>query len=323
MIEQDGFIGKQFGNYTITKAINSGAFGSVYQARHTIFTDDEVAIKILRSYFGSQKELELFITEAQLLKKLKHPHVLPIIDAGIQNGLPYMVTELATGGSLRDLLLQQPNQPLPVEKAVSIVRQVGEALAYVHRQHVVHRDLKPENILFNAQGDTLLADFGIAVVLETTATVGRAGTLLYMAPEQFEEKASVKSDQYSLGIIAYELVTERRPFDPEAVRFEAIWYQHAKVDPVVPTHYNALVPPYIEAAILRALAKDRNARHDDINAFLTALEKPYDLWFDEAREHVDQKRYEEATAAFEQAIRLNPYFTRAYSGKGVALTELQ
>lgn len=117
---------------------------------------------MLHAHLSSPDERAQFITEAQLLKKLRHPYILPIIDAGIHEGVPFIVTEYAAGGSLQDYLKQHPKQPLPLEAALSILVQVGQALQYAHQQHIVHRDLKPGNILFDAQGKALLADFGIA-----------------------------------------------------------------------------------------------------------------------------------------------------------------
>ncbi len=163
MTDESGFIGKQIGSYRIVAEINRGSYGSVYKAQHIIFEDVPiVAIKVLHTEVTSLEDREQFIQEAQILKKLKHPFVLPILDASIQEGLPYIVTEYAKGGSLRDRLQERLNQPLPLEDILTILSQIGQALDYVHQQDIVHRDLKPENILFNAKGDALLADFGIA-----------------------------------------------------------------------------------------------------------------------------------------------------------------
>ncbi|MFL5592890.1 MAG: serine/threonine-protein kinase, partial [Ktedonobacteraceae bacterium] len=121
-----------------------------------------------------------------MLKKLKHPFILPILDASIQDGIAYIVTEYASRGSLRDRLNQQLNHPIPLEESLTILSQVGQALHHAHQQNIVHRDLKPANILFNATGEALLADFGIATVLTTAGTkqLGQGGTPAYMAPEQ-------------------------------------------------------------------------------------------------------------------------------------------
>ena len=275
MANSDPLIGKRVGNYHILAAINSGSFGSVYQGKHIIFEDDPVvAIKLLHASLHTQQERTEFIKEAQLLKKLRHPYILRILDAGFQENMPYLVTEYAAGGSLRDHLRKYNGQPLPVEEAVAILTQIGQALHYAHQQHIVHRDLKPENILFNNQGEALLADFGIAVLLttaHTTGWVGLGGTPPYMAPEQFEGLASPKSDQYALGCIAYELLTGCKLFSIPNPTLGAWWFHHTKVEPVPPRQYNRQLPASIEQAILTATSKDRANRHRDISAFIEAM----------------------------------------------------
>src|SRR5947209_10563813 len=137
MANENPLIGKQIGNYHILAEINSGSFGSVYQGRHVVFEDDPVvAIKLLHSTLRSQQERTEFIKEAQVLKKLQHPHILRILDAGFQDGIPYLVTEYAAGGSLRDRLLKRNGQSLPLEDATRILTQVGQALHYAHQQHI-------------------------------------------------------------------------------------------------------------------------------------------------------------------------------------------
>jgi serine/threonine protein kinase len=326
MADNDSFIGKYMGNYRLVTRLDSGSYGSVYTGKHRIFTDDPaVAIKILHAHLSSSYEHDKFILEAQLLKKLNHSHILPVRDAGIQDGLPYIVTQFASRGSLRDRLHQQPDQPLPLEEALTILSQIGEALAYVHHQHIVHRDLKPANILFDSRGEALLADFGMATALSTSGTkeLGRGGTPAYMAPEQFLGMVSMKSDQYALGCIAYELVTGRKPFMVEGIEIEAVHYQHAKVTPIAPTQLNPRLPMHIEQAILTAMAKDRTNRHSDIAAFVSALRKSKKQWLDEGDAHYDAKRYEEALVAYEQALHLGPNNVVTYNHKGNILRDLK
>src|SRR5258706_12783015 len=276
MADESNLNGRQIGNYRIVAEINSGSYGSVYTGKHLIFEDDPiVAIKVLHAHLGSPLEREQFIREAQLLKKLKHPFILPILDAGIHNGFPYIITEYASRGSLRDRLNQQPNQPLPLEEALTTLSQIGQALYHAHKNNIAHRDLKPANILFNDKGEALLADFGIAAALTTTGTkvLGKGGTPAYMAPEQFEGIVSMKSDQYVLGCIAYELLTGPKPFNVENVPVIAVQYQHARFDPIAPTALNPQVSTYVEQAILTAMAKDRANRYADVHVFLTELQR--------------------------------------------------
>src|SRR5579864_5974673 len=326
MANYDPNIGRQIGSYRLIALINRGSFGSVYQGQHLIFQDDPfVAIKLLHSTLDTQQEREEFIKEAQVLRKLQHAHILHIFDAGFQDGVPFLVTEYATGGSMRNRLLKANGLPIPLDEAIQILTQVGQALHYAHEQHIVHRDLKPENILFNAQGNVLLADFGIAVILASNRTglVGIGGTYPYMAPEQFEGLASAKSDQYALGCIAYELVTGHRLFEIPNPSLEVYWYHHAKVEPIPLTRYNQQLPTHVEFSIRTALAKEREQRHADILMFCTSLLKIKKQWLDEGHIFRNLRRYQEALAAFEQAIRLDSNSAIAYAGKGHTLYDLK
>src|SRR6266566_8134864 len=153
---------KQIGNYRITAEIASGSFGSVYIAKHLVFDDEPVvAVKLLHTHLGSEKERERFFQEARFLRKLKHRYILPLLDAGLSEGFLFLIVEYASNGSLGDRLRRQPSQPLPVGETLLILSQIAQALQYVHSQNIVHRDLKPANILFNTTGDALLADFGV------------------------------------------------------------------------------------------------------------------------------------------------------------------
>ncbi len=327
VLSGDPYIGKEIGGaYRITARINCGAFGCVYQAQHIFFEEDPiVAIKLLQGLVVSEEDRQHFIQEARLLRKLKHPHILPILNVAIQDNVPYIVMEYAKGGSLKDRLRGRKGQPLPPEEALTILKQVGDALHYAHQQHVVHRDLKPDNILFNANGDALLADFGIAAILSSgTKNMGRGGTPAYMAPEQFQGMVSPKSDQYALGCIAYELLTGRHPFDIKGVELEALWYQHTKVEPDSPQKYNPLLSEITAHAILTALAKDRTKRYADVPSFIEAVstKKTAEQWFNEGVALGNSGRLEEALQAYETAIRLNPNDAIAYYGKGAALEKL-
>lgn len=273
-MDGNGFIGKEIGNYRITREINSGAFGSVYQVEHTHLKKRIVAIKLLHTSLGLPQEREQFVQEAQFLAVLEHPHILPLLDFGFSERQPYLIAQYATGGSLRDLLKRQA--PLPLEQAVRILNQVGQALSYAHQHQIIHRDLKPENILFNVSEDVLLADFGIATMLSTASvkhltTIG--GTPPYMAPEHFQGIISKEGDQYGLGCIAYELVTGSLPF--AAPDFVSMGFKHLTEQPTRPTHHNPRVPLVTEAAILKAMAKQRTERHADIPAFLRALQASF------------------------------------------------
>ncbi len=326
--EDISYIGKQVGNYRITKAIDSGAFGRVYKGTHLYLANRIVAIKILHlSYLESDKERANFLREAQFLEMLKHEHILPIYDVGIDDeGFPYLVAEFAQNGSLRDRM-EKNETLLPMNEVLTVLTQVGEGLQYVHEQNIVHRDLKPENILFNAKDEALIADFGIAVFLETTKTkfVNVIGSPLYMAPEQFEGAASPRSDQYALACIAYELLTGQPPF--MAKHAVTIGKMHQSQAPQPPSDLNPAIPPYMELAILRALEKQRDMRYPDIITFIHALlkapsttrRKTSDHWLDEGNRLLKASRDAEALDAFEHVLRFDHDHVAAYLGKGDAL----
>ncbi len=280
------------------------------------------------TYLGSTQERESFLQEAQFLEMLKHQYILPIYDVGIDDeGFPYLVAEFASNGSLRDVIWRYHPKMVPLNETLSMLNQVGQALEYIHEQNIVHRDLKPENILFNARGEALIADFGIAVFLETTKTkyVNVIGSPMYMAPEQFEGMASRRSDQYSLACIAYELLTGLPPF--VANHALAIGMKHKTEPPRPPTHVDPTIPTHVELAILKALAKDREERFPDITSFLAALNatptgplcKTKEQWMEEGNCLFDAQRYSDAATAFEHATRLDANFADAYEGQGSAL----
>src|SRR5713226_8294802 len=317
MARRNTYIGKHIGNYRIVEEVASGAFGHVYKGVHSILTRRTVAIKILHSmYLGSEKERESFLQEAQLLEVLKHPNILPIYDVGIDDGMPYFILEYAPNGSLRDRLKQQFPNPLPVDETITILTQIGQALQHAHEQNIIHRDLKPENILFNARGEALLADFGIAVVLSTSRTspVNMIGSPLYMAPEQFDGVISKRSDQYALACIAYEMLTGRNPFyGPSAV---VMAFKHKMEQPIAPSQFNPSLPVPIERAILKAMSKERTDRYPDIPAFLAALSMPplqktREQWLDEGTQFYNFGRCQDALVAYERSIQLDPNFADA------------
>ena len=188
-------------NYRLISNLGSGSFGYVFKAQHVFLTNRIVAIKVMHPDHTENEEAVIrFLMEPQFLEKLRHPYILPIINVGIDNGLPYQVLEFASKGSLRARLQRQPAQPLPITEAITILSQVGQALQYAHDQDIIHRDLKPENILFNEKGEALVADFGIATTLNSSSIkqTNALGTYQYMAPEEFDDLICKESDQFAL-----------------------------------------------------------------------------------------------------------------------------
>ena len=262
------------GKYRIVEELSSGSFGRVYRGEDTSRNNAPVAVKLLHAaHVSSQQERNGFLQEARFLTLLRHPYILQVLDVGIEQDFPYLVTEYAPNGSLLNRLQQLAPRPLPLKDVLSILRQVGQALQYAHQQNIIHRDLKPANILFHANNDALLADFGIATMLANSSAHGTAiGTPYYMAPEQFRGTISKEGDQYALGCIAYELVTGRLPFS--APDFFALGYKHMSEIPIPPSQLNLLVPRQVDLAILQAMAKQRSDRFPDIASFMAALGVP-------------------------------------------------
>ncbi len=327
---EDSYVGKQIGNYRITDLFDTGSFGRIYRATHIYLPNRVVAIKVMHlSYLGSQQERENFLQEARLLEISKHPNILSIYDLGIDEGYPYFIAEFAPNGSLRKRIQRYLPNPLPQQEALTILTQVGQALYYVHEQLIVHRDLKPENILFNAKNEALIADFGIAVFLETQKTqyANVIGSPHYMPPEQFEGFASRRSDQYALACIAYELFTGQPPFN--AGHPIALWNKHQNEPPRPPTEINPAIPKHIERAILTALSKKREDRYHDVASFVSDLltprtsalksHKTKQEWVDDGNALFNSGRYMEALNAFDRAIRIDSMFTDAYEGRGSVL----
>lgn len=266
----DELLNHQLGSYVLVQRLGRGAFGNVYLGKHFLLEHKPpVAVKVLNTTLQSQEDLDHFFQEAQLLDKLAHPNILPILDANIYEGYPFFVAEFAPNGSLQDRLEQLGGQPMPLPEAIRILTQIGQALQHAHDLDVVHRDLKPANILFNAQDDAMLADFGISVQLHRTSHVDMVGTPIYMAPEQFKGRVSKKSDQYALACIAYELLTGQLLFTADDP-YE-IGYKHIHETPATLREINPSLPEAIEQVVMRALAKDRDDRYPAVEDFILAL----------------------------------------------------
>ena len=357
MEKEDTYIGQSIGSFRLIKKLGKGSFGSVYLAQHIYLNRSMVAIKILDpKYLDTDKEKEAFLNEARFLDLLKHHHILPIIDVGLQEDMLFMITEYAPNGSLQDRMLSQRPALLPMRETMLILSQIEQALQFAHRHNVVHRDLKPANILFSDKGDALLADFGVAIQLKMdTENVDVRGTPLYMAPEQFNGKGSVKTDQYALACIAYELFTGRPPIIGSKYLNLTGWAHKVLTEEVPPMiQFNPDITDAVDLAIRKALAKDRNMRHTNVAVFMssmlsqtplldvaelptmivdeeesakllavTAGIKTLEEWLAEAEGHRKNSRWEEADQAYESAIQLGYKEATVFYAKGYALYQLK
>lgn len=259
------------GQYHILDLPAKGARGSMYHAEDRSRQGMTVVIKLIEDApLPDESERVLFYQAVERLKTLRHPFIVPVLDAGLRERIPYVVMPYLPGGSLAGRLSAAGARPLPVENALAILTHVGSALHYAHQQGITHSDLKPANVLFDAGGSALLADFSLPCSRPQKSQYGAAtGDPFYMSPEQFRGISSPASDQYALGCIAYQLVSGRPPF--AASDFIALGFKHMSEAPFPPSQLNILLPRAIERVILKAMAKQPGERFSDIAAFLSAL----------------------------------------------------
>ncbi|MDR3534962.1 MAG: protein kinase [Acetobacteraceae bacterium] len=265
------------GKYELRGPIGSGASGVVYHAWDPDLMR-RVAIKrvqLLGRTDAEQQELRArFRREAQIAGRLGHSGVVSVYDYGEQAGAAYLVMEFVDGDSLAALLqdLRQRNETMTPERAVAIVQEMLLALAACHRAGVLHRDIKPGNVMLSRNGAVKLTDFGIArtETSDLTAQGALIGTPTYMSPEQFESRAPVdaRSDLYACGVVLYELLTGRKPFEGDLF---AVMHQVRTEQPVPPSRAGAAVPPALDAVVLRAMAKQPVDRFPNAEAFAAAL----------------------------------------------------
>lgn len=262
--------GSSLGTYRLLSVLGRGAQATVYRARQESVERD-VAVKVLIAEHARGPEFkQRFVREARAAAALEHPNVLPIYDYGEENGRCYIVMRLAAG-SLSQRLEQAP--PLTLEESVAIVNDLGAALDCAHARKIVHRDVKPANVLLDARGRCLLADFGIAKLLDDsnlrTQTNLAVGTPNYMSPEQCSGlPIDGRADVYALAVLAYELVVGCRPFRADTPHAIAMMHLAEPVSfPAEATHVSAAV----RAALLRGLDKNREDRSASAGEFASTL----------------------------------------------------
>ena len=267
--------GKQLGQYRIIAPIGEGGMAAVYKAYQPSM-DRFVALKVLPQMYAAMKDfVKRFEQEAKVIAKLEHPNIVPVHDYGEADGYTYIAMRYVEGGTL---LHRMQQAAIPDAQICSIVRQVSAALDYAHSKGILHRDLKPGNILMDAHGQCLLTDFGIAKILEDTGkfTVSGAflGTPTYASPEQGQSrKLDNRSDVYSLGVILYEMVTGRPPFEAETPM--AVILKHIQ-DPVpLPRSQGKDLPELVERVILKALEKEPEDRFSTAGELAQALEQGF------------------------------------------------
>jgi hypothetical protein len=266
----------RIGRFEVLERLGQGAFGQVFRARDPQL-DREVAIKTpLAGALESQEDLERFLREAQASATLHHPNICPVYEVGQMGKVPYIVMALLRGQSLAEHLKGR-KEPLPVKQAALVARKLALALEAAHAQGIVHRDLKPANVMFERdRKDVVIMDFGLARRvrpgdIRQTREGTMMGTPAYMAPEQARgEIAAVgpPSDQYSLGVMLYEMLAGRLPFTGNV---NEVIGQVLHVTPPPPSKFRPGIDPALEAICLRALAKKPGDRHASMKEFAAAL----------------------------------------------------
>ena len=262
-------LGQQLGNYQLVRLLGQGGFAEVYLGEH-MHLGTQAAIKVLHSQLATD-ETEAFRTEARIIARLRHPHIVRVLDFGVEGSTPYLVMDYAPHGSLRQR--HPKGTRLPTVDLLPYVKQVAMALQYAHAQKLIHRDVKPANMLLGLDNEILLSDFGIALIAQTSLyqdTREVVGTVPYMAPEQLQGKPRPASDQYSLGIAVYEWLSGEYPF---LGSFTEVASQHVLVPPP-PLHEKVPdISPAVEQVVMTALAKDPELRFMSVQAFASALEQ--------------------------------------------------
>ncbi len=267
--------GQTLGKYRILEPLGRGGMAQVYRAYHPQL-DRYVAIKVLRSDLVEEAEfLARFRREARAVAGLRHPNIVNVFDFDVQDDRFYMVMELLEGDTLKVYLnsYRTRGEHIPLGDVVRILLDVLEGLGYAHKEGIIHRDIKPANILLTRRGQAVVTDFGIAqIVGGTQYTVSGAlmGTLNYMAPEQgLEGKGDSRSDLYSLGIVFYEMVTGRTPFEADTPL--AILLKHLNDPLPLPRKLEPSIPEPFERVILKVLSKQPDDRYQSTVDMAQAL----------------------------------------------------
>jgi len=266
------------GRYEVKGELGRGGMAIVYRAIDPNI-GREVAIKVLPREFMQEADfLSRFQREVKTVGQLSHAAIVPIYDAAEDKGQPYLVMRLMKGGSLLDRVRRGP---LPLNEVVAIFNRLGGALDEAHSKGVIHRDLKPGNILLDELGQPYLSDFGIVKLTEATSMTSRGaiGTPAYMSPEHFHGKVNSRSDVYAMGVILFQLLTGRLPFQaqtpPEYMR------AHFMDSPPLLHNINQNLPSELEPILQRALAKSAEERYATVGEMAKELSKVASLLFED------------------------------------------
>jgi len=267
--------GRLLGNrYEIIEKIGSGGMATVYKAKCHVL-NRYVAVKILRDEFTTDEEfIKRFEVEAQSAASITHPNIVSVYDVGVDGNLYYIVMELIKGKTLKEIIVEEKG-PLPWKWSVNIATQIASALEIAHKNHIIHRDIKPHNIIITEDGVAKVTDFGIAKAVSNstiTAFGTTIGSVHYFSPEHARGGfTDEKSDLYSLGVVMYEMLTGKVPFDADTP--VSIALKHMQEDPKPPIELNPNIPSAVNDIIMKALRKDTNLRYQNATAMLLDLKR--------------------------------------------------
>lgn len=260
----------RLGRYTLKKRLGAGGMAEVWEAFDETL-HRTVAVKVIRpAISGAPEFVERFLREARVVANLEHPNIVPVYDFGNEGETAYLVMPLVPGGTLKDRM----RGPMDPAAALDAIAAIAAALDHAHGKSVLHRDVKPTNVLVDQIGRLVLADFGLAkstmVSSELTSTGMVVGTPVYMSPEQaLGQQVDGRSDQYALAVLAFELLTGRIPY--VAATPIAFLQQHLHAPPPAATSVNRALPPAVDAALARGLAKRPEERYDSCTALAAAI----------------------------------------------------
>jgi Protein kinase domain/Carboxypeptidase regulatory-like domain/PEGA domain len=323
-------IGQKFGKYEILGELGRGAMGIVYKARDPLI-GRLVALKtVTPSLLAEPELLKRFYREGQAAGNLQHNNIVTIYDLGEADGFPYIAMELIEGESLRDIIAE--HQSLPIARKLNIIKQLCQGLGYAHQRGVVHRDVKPANILLRSDGTVKIVDFGIVHLASTgmTTTGMVLGTVTYMSPEQLRgEHVDARSDIFAVGVVTYELLSYRKPFDGPNVT--SIMLQIATADPGPLRSLVSQIPPELEELVTRCLRKEPGQRFQSLEDFALELEPvsrdlQHDLVADLVRrgeEFLTLDEFSRAEEVLREALLLESSHDLAKSLMGKAQTALR
>ncbi|MBQ2937964.1 MAG: Stk1 family PASTA domain-containing Ser/Thr kinase [Clostridia bacterium] len=301
--------GRILGNrYEIIEKVGNGGMATVYKATDLLLKR-YVAVKVLRDEFTTDEEfIRRFETEAQSAARLVHPNIVSIFDVGVDNGVYYIVMELIQGKTLKEIIVEERG-PLPWKWSVNVAIQIASALEMAHKNNIVHRDIKPHNIIITEDGIAKVTDFGIAKAVSNstiTAFGTTIGSVHYFSPEHARGGfTDAKSDLYSLGVVLYEMVTGKVPFDADTPVSVAL--KHMQEEPVEPIEINPNLPKAINKIILKALKKDVMLRYQTSTEILqdlkTALKNPSGDFVEEMEYDATARTQKISTNGYEKMNR--------------------